>query len=316
MLLLLISCSDLFNTDEGDETTHVLVDAENGGNVPSPDGLLNLTIPPNALGEDTYVDIGIVDPSDYPDDVAGMELVGKVYSLEPDGLELSSPATLEIEMTEDELGSDVETGEYSVISGILRSSDGTMEPVDSSTVRYNSKDDIVFTGQISHFSAILRSTQITSYDPLKSHGTAHIVAHMGPEVLHVGYEYFVYVSCTNHTDLELFVDAKNFGSSPVEWSSVYTSFDVRAGATTGAMVDPGWRCEDIGTGRIAMAVYLSPLDSEIQAAAHGVWIPQQVECVTEAAQATNCGDDNLKYLMKGFWFNVTLMTSSRIRTTG
>ena len=302
MLLLLTSCSDLFNTEDENGPTHVLVDAENGGSVPSPDGLLTLTIPPNALDEDTYIDIGVVAPSDYPDELAGMQLAGKVYSLEPDGLQLNSPATVEIEMTEGELDSDVANGEYRVVGGAVMSTGGMIEPMDTSIVRYDLEDAIVFTGKMSHFSYIMRFVRIRSYNPSKSHGRVRISTDLGPHRTAVGLEWSTHVGCMNSTDLALFVDAKNSATSPIGWSEVFTSFEVPPQGHEYETITPKWSCEDLGKGRNAVAVYVTPLDSEIETGAHGVWIPQEVECIAGVAQATNCGDDRLKFVCELFWF--------------
>ena len=301
-LLLLISCSDLLKSEDEDDTTHVLVDAESGGSVSSPDGLLSLTIPPNALNEDTYIDIGVVDPSDYPDEIAGAELAGKVYSLGPDGLALNSPAAVEIEMTEDELDSDVANDEYRVVGGALLSSDGTLEPMDTSTVRYDLEDTILFTGELSHFSYIVRFLRIRSYNPSKSHGRVRISTDLGPHKTAVGLEWPSHVGCMNSTDLELFVDIKNSATSPLDWTGVFTSFDVAPQGFDFKIIGPKWSCEDIGKGRNAVAVYVTPLDGEIETGAHGVYIPQNVECIESVAQATNCGDDRLKFVCQHFWF--------------
>ncbi len=66
--------------------------ASEGGRVRSSDGVFTLVIPPNALAEDTDVEVTIVPRAAWPADVAATNPIGEVYDVSPDGLEFLVPA--------------------------------------------------------------------------------------------------------------------------------------------------------------------------------------------------------------------------------
>jgi len=166
-VLLITTCSKDKKSTTGpsdDEQEGVLVTAGNGGILTSPDGLLTLTIPPNALPQDSYIDITIVPESDYTDDLNNTYFVGEVYDFQPDGLELDIPAIIEIDMPENEVSGIVVDGEYPYISGFSLSSNGLIAFIDSSTVEYNLYDNTAkYSGQIEHFSRWSKTVGILDF---------------------------------------------------------------------------------------------------------------------------------------------------------
>jgi hypothetical protein len=300
-LLLLVSCSDLLKSDDEEHTTRVLVEADKGGEVASPDGLLTLTIPAGALHEDTYIEIGVVDPSDHPESLSDMNLAGKVYSLEPDGLGFDYPAAIEIEMTEDELESDRENGEYTVVSAVLMASDGTIEPVDTSTVWYNLEDKMLFSGKIDHFSRVIRFIGFTNYPYPQRIGRAKVGANLGPTKTSVGPEYLVRVDLANRSDLDLHVDVQNLGLLDVEWNKTTTAFDVGPHGRDYKYIDPKWSCGEPGQGAVYLEVFVTILNPEVNSWVDRVVLSQGVDCLSDIPGATNCMDSNLRRLMEDFF---------------
>lgn len=70
---------------------NVVIDSE-GGELVSDNGLLNMSIPPNAVSEKTFFSAALTDitlPGDIPGDIKGF-----VYLLEPGGIDFESPMTV------------------------------------------------------------------------------------------------------------------------------------------------------------------------------------------------------------------------------
>lgn len=279
----------------------MLVEADAGGEVGSPDGLLTLTIPADALDEDTYIEIGVVDPSDYPESLSDMDLAGKVYSLEPDGLDFNYPASTEIEMTEDELESDRENGEYTLVSAVLMASDGTIEPVDTSTVWYDLEDTVLFSGKIDHFSRVIRFIGFTNYPYPDRIGRAKVGANLGPIKTSVGPEYLVRVDLANRSDLDLHVDVKNGGLRDIEWNGTITAFEVGPHGRDYKYIDPKWSCDEPGQGMVYVEVFVTILNPEVSSWVDRVVLAQNVDCLSDIPGATNCMDSNLRRLMEQFF---------------
>ena len=309
LILFIIFISTIFLTCSKDSTGHqeegTLIKAINGGVLTSPDGLLTLTIPPNALDADTYINIEIVQKDDYPDVLDSMQIVGEVYELRPDRLELNIPAKIENDMPENEVSSIITDDRYPLINGILISSDGTVEGVDSSHVQYNLMDgSAIFSGRISHFSFVFKSDDIYTYPPFKIQGKIFAGAEMGPDVSFVDVEHSVSVKFDNASPYDLFIAIKN-GTSldpAVGWTSVPTFCEVPFFGSTTQDITPQWSCEETGSGSIFLSFSVTILDPDVEAPPQGSLLSlyQEIECIAPVV-ATFCGDNQLRQMM-GFWF--------------
>ena len=171
-ILFIISISTIFLTcsksstepkDEIPSGTKVI--ASTGGVLTSSDGLLTMTIPPNALDDDTYIDIKVVNEGDYPDALDTIEVVGKVYGIQPDGTVFNTPAKLEFQMTEDEINSIENDSSYTILTGLSISSNGVLTAMDSSKLSIDLQtNNGLFSGYISHLSSQTKTEYLKSDD--------------------------------------------------------------------------------------------------------------------------------------------------------
>ena len=170
-ILLLIFISTIFLTCSKDSTGPInegtLIIASDGGVLISPDGLLTLTIPPNALNKDTYINIEIVKEEDYPNALDTIEIVGKVYDIQPDGTIFNTPAKLEIQLAENEMNSLVSNSGYTFLFGLSISSNGMLTAMDSSKISYNLQSGTgIFSGYINHLSSYTKTWYVLNGDEL------------------------------------------------------------------------------------------------------------------------------------------------------
>ena len=71
--------------------------ATTGGAMASSDGHLHLTFPSGALAHQTTITIRTLDPSQVPQALEAAQPLGKVYSLEPNGLQFSAPVSVTLD---------------------------------------------------------------------------------------------------------------------------------------------------------------------------------------------------------------------------
>lgn len=130
------------------------VSAADGGTVTSDDGRLTLDIPPGAVTEDVEVSISALPPGEVPEGAEDLPVVGVVYELEPDGLQLGSPATVEVRLDPDDLG--VPTGEAGVplVFAAVFGADGSATLLDDQVIS-RTESHVVLSGTLSHFSRIV-----------------------------------------------------------------------------------------------------------------------------------------------------------------
>ncbi len=80
-ILLIIFISTIFltcskdTTGPTDEEKGVLINPNDGGVVYSQDSLLTITIPPGSLLNDTYIDISLLNNSEYPTNISNLDLL-------------------------------------------------------------------------------------------------------------------------------------------------------------------------------------------------------------------------------------------------
>ncbi len=235
--------------------------ASDGAILISDDGLLTLTIAPNALDDDTYINIEVVVEADYPAGIDSMYIVGEVYDFQPDGLELNIPAIVEIEMPENEVTSIVEDGEYPFISGFSLTSEGVYSLIDSSTVIYNISDSTAkYSGQIEHFSYYCKTDRVFDYfsgsldKPPTELGIISIEINLGPFESSVDIPQQVTAKVKNWTSVAMqFNFLNHVGVSPVQWQPLFGSVSVIASGGAAPYTHPSkWTCKVAGGDMIFM----------------------------------------------------------------
>jgi hypothetical protein len=100
----------------GDDSTSEMIEAATGGTIDLDDGS-SVTIPPNALTEDTEVTVSIASLSDYGDLEHGRN---KVLSLAPEGLVLEVPASIVLDPGGEALAGDELVDLYQFVDGLWR----------------------------------------------------------------------------------------------------------------------------------------------------------------------------------------------------
>lgn len=271
-LIFINTCKKSSTSSDTEDNEGTLVNANNGGVVISPDGLLTLTIPPNALPQDTYIDITVVPESDYTDDLNNMHFVGKVYDFQPDGLELDIPAIIEIDMPVNEVSSIVVDGEYPYISGFSLSSNGLIAFIDSSTVTYNLSDNTAkYSGQIEHFSIYSQTKEFFDYpvggvpglDQPISLGSVTNVVDLGPSESYLFIPRKVTGVFKNGLSINVEFNTHHYRiESPVKWNvDGGMARDVSSGGIEFWEHYTEWECVDVGVDVLiffSVANYLNP----------------------------------------------------------
>jgi hypothetical protein len=118
--------------------------------VESEDGDLVLEVPAGAP-EAEAVTVSVLDPADYPPELAGVEQTeGTVlYRLEPDGAEFAEPVLITRRL--DAANFDLGPGELPFVLGVTYSADGTYELLEVPEISRDG-DDVYVTSEATHFS--------------------------------------------------------------------------------------------------------------------------------------------------------------------
>ena len=123
----------------------------------SDDGLLTLTIPPGAVEDDLEIAVTAIPEGELPAALSELAGAGGGYRLQPDGLELASPATVTLELDSDELVGQPGSG-TAAWALISLTSDGQRSALDSLQTRASLGDRSLFvSGRLSHFSQLGRT---------------------------------------------------------------------------------------------------------------------------------------------------------------
>jgi hypothetical protein len=129
-----------------------LVSASQGGSVTSGDGRLKVAIPPDALAKDTVVSVDSLARSAWAGDERGLDPIGTVYRLRPEGLSFRRAVTLTRTFRPGDLAPD-RRGGVLVASVVLRSADGHFSPLSGAKTALNTTSgEMTITGTTSHFS--------------------------------------------------------------------------------------------------------------------------------------------------------------------
>jgi hypothetical protein len=142
---LLSSCGG--GSSSSDSTAVRAVIGSAGGSMTSSDGTTTLTIPPGALANDTTITMTAVSDSDIPTELRDPSVL-KVYDMQPDGLQFTLPATIEMHT----VGSPAPPDGTPII-GLISDSDGTLELLGPLTQTVDA-NGIRTTALISHFSKV------------------------------------------------------------------------------------------------------------------------------------------------------------------
>ncbi len=117
-----------------------------GGSISSPDGLLTLDIPANALTDDTLITVAPAPDFDTPD-LGDGEQLGAAYELGPDGQTFAAPITVSFD-----LGASADS-EVPIAVPVSTSLDGGTEGLAAVSIS-NEGGTLHVTGQTTHFSTV------------------------------------------------------------------------------------------------------------------------------------------------------------------
>ncbi|HSM02289.1 MAG TPA: hypothetical protein VK960_07635 [Acidimicrobiia bacterium] len=122
-----------------------------GFTVVSEDGDLEIEVPPDAMADDPGITIAILDPAEYPPELAPFADTGSViYSLEPDGLTFDAPVRVTRRISADRFEGLPDTG-VPVIS-LITTADGDGFELLGDLRVLRDGDDIYVSGDVTHFS--------------------------------------------------------------------------------------------------------------------------------------------------------------------
>jgi len=154
-----------------------------GGTVGFSDGRFTLTVPAGALSNDTQITVIEISGNDIPAELRSSS-VRKVYDMQPDGLQFTTPATVEIHTTGSATPPD-----GTPLVGLISDSKGTLELLGPLT---DSIDDagITVIAPVSHFSSVAS---------VESFGfTASLT--LSPQTLPVGADFKLTLAVTKSSD--------------------------------------------------------------------------------------------------------------------
>jgi hypothetical protein len=262
-ILLFIFISTIFLTCSKDSTgpaeEGILIKASDGGTVISPDGLLTLTIPPNALNDDTYIDIGVLPESDYPNEILDFGILGVVYMLQPSGIEFKIPSGIELELTDNEINQVVNNDTITLIQCILYNNDGA-SIIDSCIMEINNDENSInINGYLNHFSIIMKSMEL--WGPKENAigifpiGTLNISLDNGPDSSTVGKLQSVDYSVSHDCWLPIAMSVSCYAVGACDSGSERDDFTIGPESHT-VRTHPGkWWCEEPGDGYLALKIY-------------------------------------------------------------
>lgn len=241
------------------------VSALGGGTVTSPDGLVTLDIPANALSEAMAIDIRPVPRESWSTEISDSDPVGEVYEFLPDGLEFSVPATLTMQ-----LGAGIVAGlaradnQFPALFAASREADAPSVELDSVTTAYElTPGTATAVVQISNFSR--KWFNGNPGDRANIHGldgNAPVVSgggELGPDESDVGVSQPVMLWAFNATtEGSVTVWFEFFQRGAVTWDDGSTKMLPLGAGTTGAgfhagLDDRSWTCNEEGEGWINVA---------------------------------------------------------------
>ncbi len=206
-----------------------------------------LQIPPNALAEDTTISIQELSSEDLPEGVAELAPIGRGYRLGPDGLQLAAPATVTLASDAQELATlDLNSG-APAFSGLLLSSDRTIDFLRNSVTTSNlARGSVTLTGETTHLTDVVRIS-----GPLKVKLDPDT---MGPPISDKAWN--AAVTVTNLSS-ESLVDVKKIGylaEGAVELVGDGSAFDLELapGESEAASPAPKFACRAAGAGTYAV----------------------------------------------------------------
>jgi hypothetical protein len=155
------------DTDDTDDTSidtdgSEPIDADLGGTVTSPDGVLTLTIPPGALASDTVITIEAVAEADWAAGIAETAPIGTVYAVGPEGTVFSEPATFT--WTFDAPPASVVDGDGKItfLAAMSRADDGTIAAHDFTSAGVEADGSLLVLSENGHLSAQWLTAQFGS----------------------------------------------------------------------------------------------------------------------------------------------------------
>lgn len=223
-----------------------------GGAIASADGSFSLTVPAGALTEDAAIRITTVLPAQFP---AELEEVGAadviVFDLQPNGLQFSTPATIEMTIpgvaAEDGASFEVEPGIAFLITEGANGREA--EPVELVLSASRGESEATFVGEIEHFSQVVTISRFVE------------ISANAPETAQVDEPFNVEVTVTPDplkASIEQGPAQTDASSSPVEASPGFS------GAFTSLRSENEYRCAEVGTGtygtEVELAYSLAPTD--------------------------------------------------------
>jgi hypothetical protein len=113
----------------GGKVVEKMVEADKGATVKSGDGVLTVQIPAGALAKDTVISVHKLARSEWPADLAALDILGDLYDIQPDGLKFDVPVAVTWSFDKAPSGTVTDDGLALLYTG-LRSGDGTIEYFD------------------------------------------------------------------------------------------------------------------------------------------------------------------------------------------
>lgn len=209
MMLLASACggdaATTTTTTQGVTTTtagETTTTTEPGFTVTSDDGAVTLEVPVEAMADDPGITITVLDPADYPPELASaaQNPNTRIYRLLPDALTFDAPARLTRTIDVDNFGALADADHEIPIAVLLvRSPDGEYQPLDDLHVMRRG-DTVELSGDITHFSTLVTVSEQQS-----------MTLHPGPS----------HRSFATEAGVELFLEAffEDLGGSPLRITS-------------------------------------------------------------------------------------------------
>jgi hypothetical protein len=159
--LLLTACGS--SEDEGVESGPSTVDgvviiSSSGGEVSSPDNSIKIEIPPGSFEGELEVTLQRVNPEDYPPELEGLEILGDLFELGPDGTTFDDPITIVRRFGASELGVDLTEG-LPLIMLLSRDNNGEWSLLEEGFVT-EENGQVVVTATTTHFSHTAAATTV------------------------------------------------------------------------------------------------------------------------------------------------------------
>ena len=227
-ILCIVSLACILTGCSGDGSSNaVLISGQEGGTLTSDDGKLTITIPSEALDEDTEISVASVPIEDLPQELldlageySGVDPEDSAYSLQPDGLEFSQPITITFEQSGLEFSED-EDG-IGILAPILlaQGNDGAPELLDNLQVDISLENETIsLSGEINHFSYVVRTK---SYLKAK-------MDQIEPKFQEVGNRFYVNYALFNTADDTFFYTDI---SATLNTSGPLNIYSITSGSTT------------------------------------------------------------------------------------